>query len=176
MGMIDVSDKSITRKETFLEFYETLKTEFNEANRDFNYKEFLNKGGEYIEQYKLKRNKKRRGNNDETGMNDNDINKIEINQIPFFYGTHYSCPTYVSHFLTRVFPFSLISLEIHGNKFDDPDRIFMSFERTFETASTLKEDIRELIPEFYTLPEMFLNNPLFNLPGKKFVSLVFREL
>lgn len=170
MGMIDVSDKSITRKETFLEFYETLKADFNEANREFNYKEFLNKGGEYLEQYKLKRNKKRKGNHDETDVNDNNINKIEINQIPFFYGTHYSCPTYVSHFLMRVFPFSLISIEIHGNKFDDPDRIFMSLQKTFETASSLKEDIRELIPEFYSLPEMMLNKNNLNLTQDKLDS------
>ena len=170
MGMIDVSDKSITRKETFLEFYETLKTDFNEANREFNYKEFLNKGGEYLEQYKLKRNKKRKGNHDETDANDNNINKIEINQIPFFYGTHYSCPTYVSHYLMRVFPFSLISIEIHGNKFDDPDRIFMSLAKTFETASSLKEDIRELIPEFYSLPEMLLNKNNLNLTQDKLDS------
>ena len=70
----------------------------------------------------------------------------------------------------RVFPFSLVSIEIQGNKFDDPDRIFISMERTFESASTLKEDIRELIPEFYTLPEMFLNKNNLNLTQNKLDS------
>ena len=165
VGMIAVSDKAIKRKEIFLEFYDTLKNEFKENNGEFNYKEYLNKGGEYLELYqtKMKKNKTEEEKND-------DLGKIQINQIPFFYGTHYSCPTFVSHFLMRVFPFSLVSIEIQGNKFDDPDRIFISMERTFESASTLKEDIRELIPEFYTLPEMFLNKNNLNLTQNKLDS------
>ena len=170
MGMLSVNEKSINRKELFLEFYESLKKDFKEANEDFNYKEFLNKGGEYLEQYELKKNKKKRGSKIALGLDENDACKIQINQIPFFYGTHYSCPTFVCHFLVRVFPYSLISIEIHGNKFDDPDRIFMSLERTFETASSLKEDIRELIPEFYTLPEMFANKNNLNLTQNKLDS------
>jgi hypothetical protein len=70
----------------------------------------------------------------------------------------------------RVFPFALLSIEIHGDKFDDPDRIFMSLIKTFETTSTLKEDVRELIPEFYTLPEMFLNKNNLNLTQGKLDS------
>ena len=170
IGMLEVSDKSIARKEIFIEFYETLKKDFREANEDFNFKEFLNKGGEYLEQYKYKKNKKKKGNKNESGLNEINICQIEINQIPFFYGTHYSCPTFVSHYLMRIFPFSFISIEIQGNKFDDPDRIFISLERTFETASTLKDDIRELIPEFYTLPEMFLNKNNLNLTQNKLDS------
>ena len=168
MGMLEVSDKSINRKELFLDFYETLKRDFIDANNEFNYKEFLRKGGDYLEQYKLKMDKKKNLNKNEEDMdNDNNICKIEINQIPFFYGTHYSCATYVSHFLMRIFPFSFTAIEIHGNKFDDPDRIFISLKRTFESASTLKEDIRELIPEFYTLPEIFLNKNNLNLTQDK---------
>ena len=70
----------------------------------------------------------------------------------------------------RLFPFCLLSVEIQGDKFDDPDRIFISLTRTFETASTLKEDIRELIPEFYTLPDMFLNKNNLNLTQDKLDS------
>ena len=170
IGMLDFNEKSRNRKEIFLEFYETLKNDFKEANEDFNYKEYLIKGEEYLEQYKIKKNKKKRGSKIEQGLEEINICKIEINQIPFFYGTHYSCPAFVSHFLMRVFPFSLISIEIQGNKFDDPDRIFISIERTFESTSSLKDDIRELIPEFYTLPEMFLNKNNLNLTQNKLDS------
>ena len=83
---------------------------------------------------------------------------IQLNQLPSFYGSHYSNPTYVTHYLTRIFPFSFVSIEIQGDKFDDPNRMFISLSRTFESATTTKDDIRELIPEFYLLPEMFQNN------------------
>ena len=49
-------------------------------------------------------------------------------------------------------------MKIQGEKFDDPNRIFHSIEKTYENCMTLKDDIREIIPEFYALPEMFENN------------------
>ena len=171
VGMFDVNPKAETRKETFIDFYETLKTDFKEANPDFIYSEFLKKGDEYLDEYKSKKNKKKKdnniNNNNELGLNDINISSIELNQIPYFFGTHYSCPTFVSHYLMRIFPFCLLSIEIQGDKFDDPERIFISLTRTFETASTLKEDVRELIPEFYTLPDMFLNKNNLNLTQDK---------
>ena len=170
IGMLEVNEESIKRKEKFIERYETLKNDFKEQNEDFNYKEFLSKGGEYLEQYILKKNKKKKGNKIGSELDEKNIGEIVINGIPCFYSKHYSCPTYVSHFLMRIFPFSLTCIEIHGNKFDDPERIFISLERTFETVSSSDEDIRELIPEFYTLPEMFLNKNNFNLTQNKLDS------
>ena len=170
VGMMDVSPKAKIRKENFIEFYETLKADFKEANPEFNYSEYLKKADEYLEDLKTKKNKKKRDSiniADEVGLKDINISSIELNQIPYFYGTHYSCPTFVSHYLMRLFPFCLLSVEIQGNKFDDPERIFISLVRTFETASTLKEDVRELIPEFYTLPDMFLNKNNLNLTQDK---------
>ena len=162
VGMFDFNEKAEMRKETFVEFYNTLKNEIKESTPDFDYDEFLEKNDTYFEHYnnkKLKNNE----NNESPG-------KIEINQLPYFYGSHYSNPTYVSHYLTRLFPHASISIEIHGDKFDDPNRMFFSMNRTFETASTLKDDIRELIPEFYVLPEIFLNNNNFNLSQGKLDS------
>ena len=168
IGMIDVSEKAAMRKETFIEFYETIKTDFKEANPDFNYSEYLKKADEYFDEYKSKKNKKKKeNNNNDAGLNDINISSIELSQIPYYFGTHYSCPTFVSHYLMRLFPFCLLSVEIQGDKFDDPERIFISLTRTFETASTLKEDVRELIPEFYTLPDMFLNKNNLNLTQDK---------
>ena len=45
--------------------------------------------------------------------------------------------------------------------------MFISLSRTFESATTTKDDIRELIPEFYLLPEMFQNNNNLNLAQGK---------
>ena len=124
-----------------------------------------------IEQKKLKLKKEKKKKNNEN-LNDmgEDFCSIQINQIPYFFGSHYSNPTYVSHYLTRIFPFSFISIEIQGDKFDDPDRMFISMEKTFESACTLKDDVRELIPEFYSLPGMFQNKNNLNLAQGKIDS------
>ena len=170
IGMMEVNEKSGIRKETFIEYYESLKEDLKDANPDFNYNEYLKKGEDYLEDYKSKKNKKKKDNNNELGIEDINISNIELNQIPYYFGTHYSCPTFVSHYLMRIFPFSLLSIEIQGNKFDDPDRLFISLIRAFETTSTSKDDVRELIPEFYTLPEMFLNKNNLNLTQDKLDS------
>lgn len=79
------------------------------------------------------------------------------NEVPHFYGTHYSNPIYVSHYLSRLFPFTQLRIELQGNNFDTAERLFTSMETTFESAVTLKTDVRELTPEFFFLPEMFYN-------------------
>ena len=85
-----------------------------------------------------------------------------FNQIPYFYGSHYSNPTYVAHFLTRTLPYTYIAIEIQGENFDKPDRLFTSMLKTFDSTSSLKDDVRELIPEFYILPELFMNKNNLN--------------
>ena len=85
------------------------------------------------------------------------LKKEKLILIPYYYGSHYSNPMYVTHFLMRLFPYSSIIIELQGNKFDDPERLFFSINSTFNSATTHKTDVRELIPEFFYLPEMFLN-------------------
>ena len=78
-------------------------------------------------------------------------------QIPYCYGSHYSNGMYVSHFLGRLFPYSLTMIEIQGTGFDCSERLFLCLDKTFLSSTNEKCDVRELIPEFYTLPEMFMN-------------------
>ena len=164
MGMMDINDKAILRKETFLETYDSIKNDLIEMNPDFNYQEFLKKGDEYFDNYKNKKIKKEKISNADDGEAQS---SLQINQLPYYYGSHYSNPTYISNYLTRTFPFSLTAIEIQGEKFDDPDRMFLSIQKTFESASSLKDDVRELIPEFYILPEIFLNLNNLNLSQDK---------
>ena len=82
---------------------------------------------------------------------------IQYEQIPYFYGSHYSNGMYVSHFLGRLFPYSLTMIEIQGAGFDCSERLFLCLDKTFLSSTSEKCDLRELIPEFYTIPEMFLN-------------------
>ena len=147
IGMLNTSKES--RRETFIEIYNSVKSDLNEIDPGFKYQNYLSKGNEYYDAYIQNKLKLKKSNNE--------INIIQPNQLPYFYGTHYSNATYVSHYLTRIFPFAFISIEIQGEKFDDKDRLFTSMQKTFESAMSLKDDVRELIPEFFYLPEMFLN-------------------
>ena len=79
------------------------------------------------------------------------------------YGSHYSTSLYLTYYLVRVFPFSYIRIELQGKNFDDPNRLFNSLSNSFECAMTQKADLRELIPEFFCLPEMFYNVNDLNL-------------
>ena len=76
---------------------------------------------------------------------------------PYIFGSNYSNPIYVFNFLMRLFPFVHISIELQGQKFDDPNRLFLSVKQSFYNSVTQKTDVRELIPEFFYLPEMFRN-------------------
>ena len=93
----------------------------------------------------------------------NEQNDYALFESPYNYGTHYSNPFYVAHFLTRIYPFSYIMIELQGNKFDDPDRLFISMYNSYLGATTQKGDVRELIPEIFILPEIFHNINNFNL-------------
>eukprot|EP00397_Hematodinium_sp_SG-2012_P001455 GEMP01001458.1.p1 GENE.GEMP01001458.1~~GEMP01001458.1.p1 ORF type:complete len:1587 (+),score=294.07 GEMP01001458.1:153-4913(+) len=76
---------------------------------------------------------------------------------PYHYGSHYSSPAIVISFLVRVEPFAEEAKKLQGGKFDLPDRIFASIEETWRSSTSIMSDVRELLPEFYCLPEAFLN-------------------
>ena len=81
----------------------------------------------------------------------------DLGQNLVYFSTHYSSNVYVSNYMIRLFPYSFCCIELQGDGFDNPNRLFFSLEATFNNIAKQKSDIRELIPEFYYLPEMFLN-------------------
>ena len=161
MGMLAISSKGQSRVETFCDTYEMVKNDLKEMFPDFNYSDFLKKQDEYYESYRNKKSKKIDKDNEA------EENKLDVNHLPYFYGSHYSNPTYISHYLSRSFPSAFVAIEIQGEKFDDPDRLFFSMNKTFISASSLKDDVRELIPEFYITPEIFINQNNLNLSQGK---------
>ena len=77
---------------------------------------------------------------------------------PFHYGTHYSSAMIVTSYLIRLQPFVHSYLLLQGGSFDHADRLFYSIEKAWLSASRDNmTDVRELIPEFFYLPE-FLSN------------------
>ncbi|KAL9905520.1 lysosomal-trafficking regulator mauve isoform 2-T7 [Glossina fuscipes fuscipes] len=82
---------------------------------------------------------------------------------PYHYSSHYSNSGTVLHFLVRVPPFTSYFLRYQDNNFDIPDRTFHALSTTWSLASRdSPTDVKELIPEFFCLPEMFENFERFD--------------
>uniref|UniRef100_A0A3Q1AGS4 Neurobeachin n=1 Tax=Amphiprion ocellaris TaxID=80972 RepID=A0A3Q1AGS4_AMPOC len=88
----------------------------------------------------------------------------EDDQVPkFHYGTHYSTSSFTLMWLLRIEPFTTLFLNFQGGKFDHADRTFSSVSRAWRNCQRDTSDVKELIPEFYYLPEMFVNANSYNL-------------
>uniref|UniRef100_A0A7N6B151 LPS-responsive vesicle trafficking, beach and anchor containing n=1 Tax=Anabas testudineus TaxID=64144 RepID=A0A7N6B151_ANATE len=88
----------------------------------------------------------------------------EDDQVPkFHYGTHYSTSSFTLMWLLRIEPFTTFFLNFQGGKFDHADRTFSSVARAWRNCQRDTSDVKELIPEFYYLPEMFVNANSYNL-------------
>lgn len=82
---------------------------------------------------------------------------------PYHYGCHYSNSGTVLHFLVRLPPFTKMFLHYQDSSFDIPDRTFHSMETTWRLSSfESATDVKELIPEFFFLPEFLENNEGFD--------------
>ncbi|XP_061338100.1 protein SPIRRIG isoform X2 [Gastrolobium bilobum] len=81
----------------------------------------------------------------------------------FHYGSHYSSAGIVLFYLLRLPPFSTENQKLQGGQFDHADRLFNSVRDTWLSAAGKgnTSDVKELIPEFFYMPE-FLENR-FNL-------------
>ena len=179
MGMMALDEKSIQRKEGYIEGYKLM---VNDISEDINVKKpnviddneaddlkiSTNKSDDLLkdsddDNSSVKSMNNEKENNLKIPSYKYDLEKlyyntnIEYERIPYFFGTHYSNPMYVSHFLTRLFPYSFNLIEIQGDGFDCAERLFFSVRNAFYSSTREKCDLRELIPEFFTLPEMFLN-------------------
>ncbi|XP_050700499.1 WD repeat and FYVE domain-containing protein 3-like isoform X2 [Eriocheir sinensis] len=87
---------------------------------------------------------------------------------PYHYGTHYSSAMIVSSYLVRMEPFTQHFLRLQGGHFDLADRMFHSMKEAWHSASRNNmADVKELIPEFFYLPEFFVNSNKFDLGCKQ---------
>ncbi|XP_055840735.1 neurobeachin isoform X8 [Episyrphus balteatus] len=91
---------------------------------------------------------------------------------PFHYGTHYSTSSFTLNWLVRVEPFTTMFLALQGGKFDYPDRLFSSVSLSWKNAQRDTSDVKELIPEWYFLPEMFYNSSGYRLGHREDGALV----
>ncbi|XP_012489801.1 BEACH domain-containing protein C2 [Gossypium raimondii] len=75
----------------------------------------------------------------------------------FHYGSHYSSAGTVLYYLVRVEPFTTLSIQLQGGKFDHADRMFSDVGATWNGVLEDMSDVKELVPELFYLPEMLTN-------------------
>ncbi|KAM5163021.1 lysosomal-trafficking regulator [Mantella aurantiaca] len=82
---------------------------------------------------------------------------------PYHYGSHYSNSGTILHFMVRMPPFTKMFLAYQDQSFDIPDRTFHSMNTTWRLSSyESMTDVKELIPEFFYLPEFLVNREGFD--------------
>uniref|UniRef100_A0A8C8IIJ6 Neurobeachin n=1 Tax=Oncorhynchus tshawytscha TaxID=74940 RepID=A0A8C8IIJ6_ONCTS len=91
---------------------------------------------------------------------------------PYHYNTHYSTANSTLLWLLRIEPFTTFFLNANNNKFDHPDRTFSAITRSWRHCQRDTSDVKELIPEFYYLPEMFGNSNGYHLGQREDGSMV----
>ncbi|CAL1269910.1 unnamed protein product [Larinioides sclopetarius] len=82
---------------------------------------------------------------------------------PYHYGSHYSNSGTVLHFLIRLLPYTYSFIKYQDNNFDIPDRAFHSVDTSWKLVTKdSTSDVKELIPEFFFLPEFLTNQNGFD--------------
>jgi len=80
----------------------------------------------------------------------------EESKFHFHLGTHYSTAPFIFYFLMRQEPYNILLIKLQNYQQENPNRMFIGI---LETSDVLKggNDNRELIPEFFSKIEFFLN-------------------
>ncbi|RHW70921.1 Concanavalin A-like lectin/glucanases superfamily/Beige/BEACH domain containing protein [Trypanosoma brucei equiperdum] len=87
---------------------------------------------------------------------------FDKSQPPFHHGTHYSSSAVVMYYLIRLQPFTQRSVRYQGGRLDIAGRIFHSVSEAWNSCGGVG-DVKELVPEFFCLPEMFMNKSRIDL-------------
>lgn len=82
-------------------------------------------------------------------------NDLELS--PAHYMSHYSSSSVVTFYMVRLEPFTSLHLVLQGGVLDFADRLFHSVPVAFQGVRTNFQNVRELIPEMYYLPELCIN-------------------
>ncbi|KAK2997904.1 hypothetical protein RJ639_025413, partial [Escallonia herrerae] len=85
----------------------------------------------------------------------------------FYYGSHYSSMGIVLFYLLRLEPFTALHRTLQGGKFDHADRLFQSIEGTYRNCLSNTSDVKELVPEFFYMPEFLINSNSYHFGVKQ---------
>jgi hypothetical protein len=75
----------------------------------------------------------------------------------YHYGSHYSNPGFVLFYLLRLEPFTTHAIQLQGGHFDHADRLFDSLPACYRGVLGNHQDVKELVPELFFLPEVLRN-------------------
>lgn len=76
---------------------------------------------------------------------------------PHFFGTYFSNPASVMYYLMRLEPFKSAWGILHPKMSESPERVFYSLVKHYKSITTVSQDLKESLPEFYFQPEFFMN-------------------
>ncbi|KAL0241189.1 hypothetical protein GEMRC1_006424 [Eukaryota sp. GEM-RC1] len=80
---------------------------------------------------------------------------------PFHYGSLYSNPGVVVNWLIRLEPFASALVKLQSGYFDSADRLTSSINAAWRSSAMGgPSDVKELVPELYSSPDVFFNNSL----------------
>ena len=86
---------------------------------------------------------------------------------PFHYGSHYCTSGIVLHYLVRLEPYTTQAIALQDGHFDVADRLFCSLDNAWQGTLKNSGDYKELIPEFFSLPEFLLNRNSYHFGSKQ---------
>ena len=86
-------------------------------------------------------------------------NKNKYKDFNYFYDNNYSNINIVSEYLIRLYPFYIIFNNIYNKENINKNNniIFTSIQKAFLNAIESENDLREMIPEFFYMPEILMN-------------------
>ena len=95
-------------------------------------------------------------------LTEKEYNETDTNDIGYF-NILFSNLTFVCNYLIRIYPYSFIAIEIQGDRFDTPERLFYSISSSMYSTLSQRTDLRELIPEMFYFSSLFSNINELNL-------------
>ncbi|KAL5970474.1 Lysosomal-trafficking regulator [Taenia solium] len=81
----------------------------------------------------------------------------------FHYPSFCSNEAIILHLLFRLIPYSFRLIQFQDGNFDDPNRLFHSIASEWSLTTSSTAFAKELVPEFYFRPDMFVNCENFEL-------------
>ncbi|OHT05635.1 hypothetical protein TRFO_26513 [Tritrichomonas foetus] len=94
-----------------------------------------------------------------------------FNNSPYMYSSFAICPLSLYLWLFRMEPFTTLHIDMQSGKFDHPSRLFSSIPDSYNLVTQHMNDYRELIPEFYFLPDFLRNDNEYDLGKAKGVQV-----
>ena len=83
-------------------------------------------------------------------------NHYTLNESTPTHGNHYSTSAYIYFYLMRTNPFTNGMIKFQSNSFDIPDRQYTNIKQTLFLCQR-RNNNREIIPELFTIPEIYIN-------------------